>query len=170
MADKAFHSLLDVLWELKGNKVLSNSMGSHILLGEAMSWRLGSKTSNPASRTAAERVLLAPNTPLIAMPVRPSHKTRTTALRVYNSIIDYLLLKMKWEPGRILLTKEWEPGHVSPSHHLFGLVGCLFWLVLFLFWSFLFRFAFLYLQDLSIVDSWVYLRPQAFRYKDCHYR
>jgi len=37
MADKAFYSLLDVLWELKGNKVLSNSMGSHILLGEAMS-------------------------------------------------------------------------------------------------------------------------------------
>ena len=34
----------------------------------------------------------------------------------------------------------------------------------------LFRFAFLYLQDLSTVDSWVYLRPQAIRYKDCHYR
>ena len=29
---------------------------------------------------------------------------------------------------------------------------------------------FLYLQDLSTVDSWVYLRHQAFRYKDCHYR
>ena len=73
---------------------------------------------------------------------------------------------MKWEPGRILLTKEWEPGHVSPSHPLIGLVGCLFWLVL----CFFFRFAFLHLQDLSIVDSWVYLRPQAIRYKDCRYR
>ena len=34
----------------------------------------------------------------------------------------------------------------------------------------MFCLGFLCLQDLSIVDSWVYLRLQAFRYKDCHYR
>ena len=54
-------------------------------LVRTMSWRLGSKTSNPASRTAAGRVFPAPKTPLIAMPVRPSHKARTTALRVAST-------------------------------------------------------------------------------------
>ena len=47
-----------------------------------ISWRLGSKTNSPARRAAAERVLPAPNTPLIANPVRPSHKANTTALKV----------------------------------------------------------------------------------------
>ena len=47
-----------------------------------ISWRLGSKTNSPARRAAAERVLPAPNTPLIANPVRPSHKANTIALKV----------------------------------------------------------------------------------------
>ena len=51
-------------------------------LVRTISWRLGSKTSNPARRAAAERVLPAPNTPLIANPVRPSHRANTIALKV----------------------------------------------------------------------------------------
>ena len=47
-----------------------------------ISWRLGSETNSPARRAAAERVLPAPNTPLIANPVRPSHKANTIALKV----------------------------------------------------------------------------------------
>ena len=77
VADQTSHPLLDVLRKPKSNQALS--------LVRTMSWRLGSKTSNPASRTAAGRVFPAPNTPLIAMPVRPSHKARTTALRVAST-------------------------------------------------------------------------------------
>ena len=51
-------------------------------LVRTISWRLGSKTSNPARRAAAERVLPAPNTPLIANPVRHSHRANTIALKV----------------------------------------------------------------------------------------
>ena len=51
-------------------------------LVRTISWRLGSKTSNPARRAAAERALPAPNTPLIANPVRPSHRANTIALKV----------------------------------------------------------------------------------------
>ena len=46
------------------------------------------KTNNPASRAAAERVLPAPHTPLMANPVRPSHKARTIALRVASTCLS----------------------------------------------------------------------------------
>ena len=87
---------------------------------------------------------------------------------------------MEWELGRILLKMKWEPGRVSLSHPLIGLVCLLVWVlfgcvflglvvvvvVVVVFFVCLFS----YLQDLSVVDSWVYLWPQAIKYKDCHYR
>ena len=51
-----------------------------------ISWRFGSKTNSPASRAAAEQVLPAPNTPLTANPVRPSHKANTIALKVAGRV------------------------------------------------------------------------------------
>ena len=54
-------------------------------LVRTISSRLGSKTNNPANKTAADRVLPAPKTPLIAKPVRPSHKANTIALNVAST-------------------------------------------------------------------------------------
>ena len=47
-----------------------------------MSFRLGSKTSNPTTRMAAERVLPAPKTPLKGRSVPPSMRARSSAARV----------------------------------------------------------------------------------------
>ena len=70
-----------------------------------------------------------------------------------------------------------KAGRVSLSHHLIGLVCLLVWvLVVCVFLGLVVVVVvflvclFSHLQDLSVVDSWVYLWPQAIRYKDCHYR
>ena len=62
-----------------------------------ISWRLGSKTNSPARRAAAERVLPAPKTPLIAHPVRPSHKDSTIALKVASTCPSSR--RRKWQEG-----------------------------------------------------------------------
>ena len=66
----------------RATRCSATAWAATFFLVRTISWRAGSKTSKPASRTAAERVLPAPDTPLIAVPARPSHKARTTALRV----------------------------------------------------------------------------------------
>ena len=81
---QAPHLFLEEIRHLQGHEVFSNSMGCDIFFSETISLRLGSKTTDPASKTAADRVLPAPKTPLIAKPVR-LHKANTIALNVAST-------------------------------------------------------------------------------------
>ena len=76
------HLLLDVIWELQGNQVLSNCVSNHIFFSENHELEARVKTNNPASRAAACSKYCTNSQ---AKPVRPSHKARTIALRVANT-------------------------------------------------------------------------------------